>query len=59
MELWTLDRGVDTDGNKMYGFKCDEHYKFLRYSMYKGIAIVNKAEYEVTLNNQGNVSSHC
>lgn len=53
-ELWMHDRGVDTDGNKMYGFKSEEHHKFLHCETYKG-----SAEYEghsaqkVSVHNQG------
>ena len=52
-ELWTHDRGVDTDGNKMYGFKSDEHHKFLRCAVYKGSAEYNGCVQEVTIHNQG------
>ena len=53
--LWTLDRGVDTDGNKIYGFKSDEHHKFILCRTYDGIArFVNEdATTEVVLHNQG------
>ena len=52
-ELWTLDRGVDTDGNKMYGFKSDEHHKFLRREVYKGCIEYEGDVLEVTVHNQG------
>ena len=52
-ELWTQDRGVDTDGNKMYGFKSDEHHKFLHCGVYKGSAKFEGSVLEVTLHNQG------
>ena len=53
-ELWTQDRGVDTDGNEMYGFKSDEHHKFLRCDEFKGSATIsNECEQEVSIHNQG------
>ena len=52
-ELWTLDRGIDTDGNKMYGFKSDEHHKFLRCVVYKGSAEYEGCVQEVIIHNQG------
>ena len=54
-ELWTHDKGVDTDGNKMYGFQSDEHHKFLHREIYKGSANHEGSvqELEVTIHNQG------
>ena len=52
-ELWTHDRGVDTDGNKMYGFKSDEHHKFVRCTMYKGNVTLEGQSQEISLHNQG------
>lgn len=52
-ELWTHDRGVDTDGNKMYGFKSDVHHKFLRCDSYKGSANYGGSIREVVIHNQG------
>lgn len=52
-ELWTQDRGVDTDGNKMYGFKSDEHHKFLHCDVYKGSANYEGSVQVVTIHNQG------
>ena len=52
-ELWTLDRGVDTDGNKMYGFKNDDHHKMVRTTTYKGIVKFKGHAQELSLHNQG------
>lgn len=53
--LWTQDRGVDTDGNKVYGFQSEDHHKFLHCMLYKGIVRlgVDKDSHEVLLHNQG------
>jgi len=55
-ELWTLDRGVDTDGNKIYGFKSDEHHKFVRTTAYKGVVKFKGQVQELSLHNQGGIA---
>ena len=52
-ELWSLDRGVDTDGNKIYGFKSNIHHKFTRCALFKGELIVNKEVRKIELHDQG------
>uniref|UniRef100_A0A1X7VBR9 Uncharacterized protein n=1 Tax=Amphimedon queenslandica TaxID=400682 RepID=A0A1X7VBR9_AMPQE len=52
-ELWTRDRIVDTDGNKLFGFKSDEHHKYRRCEMYKGKAEYDGGSEEVSVHNQG------
>lgn len=53
--LWTRDRGIDTDGNEIYGFKSDEHHKFLRCTPYKGTVVfgADKQVQDVAIHNQG------
>ena len=52
--LWTRDRAVDLDGNKIYGFTSDEHHKFLHCRTYKGtIRFGPEQELEVIIHNQG------
>lgn len=52
-ELWTQDRGVDTSGNKMYGFQSDSHHKLVRCEMYKGKTEYGDQSEEVSIHNQG------
>lgn len=54
-ELWTQDRGVDTDGNKLYGFKSEDHHKFLRCIIYRGKAVVKGMEEEIEIYDQGGI----
>ena len=53
--LWTRDRGVDLDGNKIYGFKRDEHHKCLPCTLYKGSVSfgAERQVQEVVIHNQG------
>ena len=53
--LWTRDRGVDLDGNKIYGFKSDEHHKCLPCTAYKGVVSfgAEKQVQEIVIHNQG------
>ena len=53
--MWTRDRGVDLDGNKMYGFKSDEHHKCLQCTPYKGVVSfgTEKQTQEIVIHNQG------
>ncbi len=44
---------MDTDGNKLFGFKVDEHHKFLRRTFYQGTVTVAGQPQELSLHNQG------
>ena len=44
---------MDTDGNKLYGFNCETHHKFLHCVTYKGRVEYGDQSDEVSVHNQG------